>query len=71
MSLSDKRKDLLKLLEVYLNGEQADIILRKVKEQDKEAVKELKKWLELHQDTLITGGTVWEVIKEEVGEKLI
>jgi len=54
MSLSDK--------EVYLG--------KYHREDVKEAVKELKEWLELHQDTLITGGTVWEVIKDKFGNKL-
>jgi len=40
------------------------------KKNVKEAVKELKEWLELHQDTLITGGTIWEVIKDKFGLKL-
>jgi len=40
------------------------------KKNVKEAVEELKEWLELHQDTLITGGTVWEVIKDKFGPKL-
>ena len=33
----------------------------------KQAIKELKDWLTLHQDTLITGGTVWTVIEDKFG----
>ena len=42
------------------------IIVPKVKQ----FIEDLKDWLELHQDTLITGGTVWEVIKEKAGKEL-
>lgn len=36
-------------------------------EEVKQAIKDLKDWLELHQDTLITGGTVWKVIEDKFG----
>ncbi len=42
-NLSDKRRTvLLKLLEAYLDGEQADIILRLVSDQDREFIRRLK-----------------------------
>ena len=39
-------------------------------EDVKQFIKDLKDWLKLHQDTLITGGTVWNVIKDKAGKEL-
>lgn len=51
-----------------------DVVVTKYKYPEakvKEFMKQMEEWCKLHEDTLITGGTVWQVIKDKAGEKLI